>query len=204
LVAKRQVVAAGYAAEIEWQCSRVVGTVTREAFVREATWVVLSSGFRESVVVRVFPHIADIVTRLDSVDPDSLEVDKGRALLLFCNRRKIDAIFRIAERVFALAERELIEILLRSPFEFINDLPYMGPATSRHLAKNLGIPVAKPDRHLARLTLITGRESVDALCSSVASFVGDSVTVVDLVLWRWSVLHLDRCTDPSCNGLPHW
>jgi len=41
--------------------------------------------------------------------------------------------------------------VLDEPHAFLMSLPYVGAVTWRHLAKNLGLPVAKADRHLVRL-----------------------------------------------------
>jgi hypothetical protein len=79
-------------------------------------------------------------------------------------------------------------------------LPYVGPVTWRHLAKNLGAPVAKTDRHLVRLA--AGRPSVDVMCDEIGRWLGEPVAVVDIVLWRWSVPHAQDCREPR-DGLPH-
>jgi len=40
---------------------------------------------------------------------------------------------------------------------FLQQLPFIGPVTAFHLAKNLGIEAVKPDRHLCRLSKLLGR-----------------------------------------------
>jgi hypothetical protein len=77
-------------------------------------------------------------------------------------------------------------------------MPYIGPVTWRHLAKNVGVAVAKPDRHLVRLSIALGRSSVDELCHEIAELVADPVSVVDVVLWRWSV---EKAGKRSRDGL---
>jgi hypothetical protein len=91
---------------------------------------------------------------------------------------------------------------LRDPEPFLRSLPYIGPVTWRHLAKNLGAPVAKADRHLVRLAAATGRRDVDGMCAEISDWVGEPVAVVDIVLWRWAVLHATACGQP-CLGRPH-
>ena len=71
------------------------------------------------------------------------------------------------------------------------ELPYIGPVTSYHLAKNLGLHVVKPDRHLMRIAHITGHTSPFEMCSKVANTVGDSLAVIDLVFWRYATLNKD-------------
>ena len=73
--------------------------------------------------------------------------------------------------------------------EFIQTLPFMGPATSYHLAKNIGLDVVKPDRHLLRMAAAVGYDSPSLLCEDIAASVGDRVSVVDVVLWRFATLN---------------
>ena len=72
---------------------------------------------------------------------------------------------------------------------YLQTFPFMGPATSYHLAKNLGMDVVKPDRHLLRITCAVGYESPDAMCRDIGTTVGERLSVVDLVLWRYATLN---------------
>ena len=67
---------------------------------------------------------------------------------------------------------------------FLRALPYIGPVTWRHLAKNLGARVAKADRHLVRPAAATDRPNVDTLCDEIPGWLGKPVAVVDVVLRR--------------------
>ena len=75
---------------------------------------------------------------------------------------------------FAVAEDKLA---------FCRDLPFIGPVTQYHLAKNLGVDTAKPDLHLARLA---ERDGLDphVLCARIAAKTGYRVATVDTILWR--------------------
>ena len=89
-------------------------------------------------------------------------------------------------------------------------MPFMGPATSYHLAKNLGFQVAKPDRHLNRISESNGFKNAHELCEAIASQTREPISVVDGVLWRLSekrmtaqfkIFHLQRSDYPSTEGL---
>ena len=109
----------------------------------------------------------------------------------FGNRRKIKAIGEIATRVAEVGiEHIKAEIRCRG-VRYLQEFPFMGPITSYHLAKNLGLDVVKPDRHLMRMAWASGHESPLRMCLRVAAVVGDSVSVVDLVLWRYATLNGD-------------
>ena len=109
----------------------------------------------------------------------------------FGNRRKIEAIGEIARHV-AEDGIEHIKAEIRSRgVSYLQKFPFIGPVTSYHLAKNLGLDVVKPDRHLVRMAWASGHECPLKMCLIVADVVGDSVSVVDLVLWRYATLNGD-------------
>jgi hypothetical protein len=203
LAAKRFVMEAGYTTEIAWQARTRISDVTSCTFVREAAWVVLSAGMRESVVRHRFPTLT---AALHDFQPAAIVRDpdvRAAALGAFRHERKIDAILAIAALAYRLGPHGLRRGLVHDPVRLLQRLPYMGPATSRHLAKNLGLPVAKPDRHLVRLADAAARADPDHLCAEIADWLGDPIAVVDIVLWRWANLHQGRCAAQTCDGLPH-
>lgn len=203
LVAKRLVVDAGYEGEIAWQTSVRPADVTSTTFLREAAWVVLSSGMRESVVRARFPLLALV---LHNFDPDAVVQDprvRSSALRVFRHERKIDAILSIARVARSLGTRGIRRSLVDDPGSLLENLPYIGPITGRHLAKNLGLSVAKPDRHLVRLARAACRLDPDLLCEEIGRWLGEPIPVVDVVLWRWATLHQARCQVEACHGLPH-
>jgi hypothetical protein len=190
LIAKEAVVARGFAWEIDWQAGRRLDRMDESDFLRESAWTVLSAGFRESVVRRLFVPICDAFLGLQSavvIQADRAACRKA-ALQVFNNHRKVDAILDIAcivaESGFDVIRRHIQEEDVR----FLRTLPYIGPITAFHLAKNLGLPVVKPDRHLQRIAKATGVGSPRELCELISRGVGDPVQVVDLVLWRYATL----------------
>jgi hypothetical protein len=203
LAAKRSVVESGFVSEIAWQSSAGEAAATPDLFMREAAWVVLSAGMRESAIRGLFGRIA---RALHNFDVASLLANRiaarAAALSLFGHERKVDAILDIAVVVNRMGEDGLCEAMRSDPEAFLRSLPYMGPVTWRHLAKNLGMQVAKPDRHLVRVAEATARPSVDVLCDEIATWLGEPVPVVDVVLWRWSVLHPRDC-GPTCPSVLH-
>lgn len=196
--AKRAVVDHGYIDEITWQASVRVRDVSPTSFLREAAWVVLNTGMRESVIRLKF---ADLDHIFHGFDPELTwqrrRTVRAKALGVFRHEAKVDAIIEIAGRVRLLSSEDLRR-QLRDPEPFLTDLPYVGPVTWKHLAKNLGMSISKPDRHLARFTERVGWTSVDEVCSEISGWIGDPIDVVDVVLWRWSVLNDSQC-GPDCH-----
>jgi hypothetical protein len=189
--ARQQVIARGFLAEIAWQQSRDIESTTETEFLRQFAWVVLAAGFRDSVVSRKFPAILGAFLDFSSAREIARQELKCRAagLAAFGNQRKIDAILVAAKRVANDGFDAIKPRLASGDICYLQTFPFMGPATSYHLAKNLGIDVVKPDRHLLRITRAAGYEAPDAMCRDIANTVGERLSVVDLVLWRYATLN---------------
>ena len=110
-------------------------------------------------------------------------------MTLFGHWRKIDAIINIARKMHEEGFGTIKSRIEREGVEFIQLLPFMGPATSFHLAKNIGLNVVKPDRHLQRVSAAVGYENPKHLCEDISKIIGDRVSVVDLVIWRFATIN---------------
>jgi hypothetical protein len=203
LAAKRRVIESGFAWEILWQSKTVADDISPESFVREAAWVVLCSGMREATIRRVFEALE---AALCDFNPHELlanrDAARAAALATFRHERKIDAILDIASIVAPLGADQLRTAVREDAEGFLQSLPYIGPITWRHLAKNLGLEMSKPDRHLQRFAAAASRSSVDALCQEISSWLDEPIRVVDVVLWRWCALHALGCSR-SCGPFQH-
>jgi hypothetical protein len=71
---------------------------------------------------------------------------------------------------------------------FLETLPFIGPITKFHLARNLGFDVAKPDRHLTRLAARFGFASVSDMCQAIHQETNERIGLIDVILWRISNL----------------
>ncbi len=194
--AKLRVLASGFGPEIIWQKNLRIETLTEPDFLRECAWVILSSGMRESVVRGRFPRISEAFLGWVSAHQIVSQRDHCVRLALLCFRHKpkMEAIAQCAgiihEKGFAAVRHEID----RDPIAALRQFPYLGPATSFHMAKNIGLSVVKPDRHMCRLATLSGYECASELCCTIAEYVGDPVSVVDIVLWRFATLHDDYLT----------
>lgn len=180
----------GFSREVDWARERSISRVTPVYFLEETAWVVLSSGMRESVVRRAFPGVRHAFD--DFIEPSAIAREPVRFVQKACRWfNHPGKLGGIAEAAAWLAD-EGIEGILSSleadgP-DALRRIPFVGPVTSLHLAKNLGLPIAKPDRHLVRIAAALGFSSPDALCASVSSRTGEHSGLVDLVLWRFATL----------------
>jgi hypothetical protein len=190
LLAKAAVVDAGFEAEIAWQEHAAPSDVDDETFLREAAWVILSCGMRESVVRRRFQDYSAAFLQWKSARAilRSRRKCRNAALQAFNHPAKADAILAIAEALDEIGSRALLAEVMERGVDTLFRFPYLGPATARHLLKNLGFPVSKPDRHLVRAAEWTGLGSCEELCDLISAAIGDPVQVVDVVIWRSSTL----------------
>lgn len=194
--AKTQVLAAGYGVEILWQRNVSAEALTERSLLRECAWVILSSGMREAVVRLKFPAVSEAFLHWTSAGEIVCYQEKciAAALKVFHHKRKIQAIAQCARIVHETGFHSLRENLESDPISLLQQFPYIGPATSLHVAKNIGFQVAKPDRHLCRLAALSGYQHPAHLCQALADYIGDPISVVDIVLWRFATLRHDYMT----------
>ena len=89
----------------------------------------------------------------------------------------IDSIWRDRERFYADYGRA------NDKLAFLQTMPWIGPVTRHHLAKNLGEDEAKPDVHLERLAR-REKTTTRRLCGRLARQTGYRIATVDTILWR--------------------
>ncbi|MEQ8229694.1 MAG: hypothetical protein RIA64_16535 [Rhodospirillales bacterium] len=194
--AKDFVFSAGYSDEVEWQKDRCLETTTESDFLREAAWVILCSGFKENVVSRYFNYITLCFCDWESASEivGCGQTCVNAALPAFNNARKLQAVLETAEIVDRLGYSALRKEICAHPITTLKRFPYIGEVTSWHLAKNLGLQVAKPDRHLVRFSNAAGFDCVQKFCGAIAEITGDAINVVDIILWRYGASGLRQAS----------
>jgi len=190
LTAEEAVIAHGFAWEIDWQAERCFERIQESEFLRESAWTVLSAGFRESVIRKLFGSLSEafLEWRSAGLIHERRRDCKIAALQVFGNERKIAAILDIATIVAECGFGTIRRRIKEDGVSFLQTLPYIGPVTAFHLAKNLGLPVVKPDRHMERMARAAGFRSSFELCQEIANRTGDPIQVIDIVLWRYATL----------------
>lgn len=163
----RAVREAGYAHAIAWSENMKFPT-SAARFASEAIYVICNSGMSNRVAVPIFERCMAALRSGES------------ALTVFGHRDKAAAIDEIWRHRVSLFRK-----LKTAPdlIEFCGSLPWVGPITKYHLAKNLGANVAKPDVHLMRLSEPEGVTEQE-LCERLAQETGYRAATIDLILWR--------------------
>lgn len=142
---------------------------TAESFALEACFVIQNSGMKAKIASNIwFNQVRPALESGGSAHDGFGHEGKANAM---------DFIWRERDCLFSEYQKS------QDKLAFIESLPWIGEITKYHLAKNLGVDCAKPDRWLVRLAEVSG-ESVDGLCARVAKESGDRVATVDYVLWR--------------------
>jgi hypothetical protein len=188
--AKHHVFENGYFEEVYFQETRSLSTVTKADFYREYAWVVLSSGISEKVVLSVFPKLTLLFNNWRN--PLFIKQNKRRiykkATAIFNNKGKINAILEMAEYLVNKSINLISKLIEAEGINYLIRFKYLGPATSFHLAKNLGVDIAKPDRHLVRISNCFGFECANLFCEKISNYTGDKKSVVDIILWRYATI----------------
>jgi hypothetical protein len=186
-LARKQLSVTGFQEELVWQIARDLQEFGESDLLREAAWVILCTGFRESIVRSIFPFISVCFCEWESASLICKNADlcRATALTAFRNVRKIEAIIKTARYVCDTGFERYKTEIIQSPVLALRRLPYIGEITAYHLAKNLGADVAKPDRHLVRFAASQGFGDVHSLCLAISNATGDPLRLVDLVLWRF-------------------
>lgn len=193
---KHFVRSAGYEDEWIWQNSLDFRNFTETDFLRESAWVILCSGFKEMVVRKIFNYISLCFCDWESAEEivNAKEACKETAISRINHSKKINAIIDLAQKIYNEGFENLKNRIVRNPLEELIKLPYIGEVTVFHLAKNLGFNIAKPDRHLVRMAESFGFSNVQSFIKKIADLSNDPLSLVDLILWRFSTLSRAQLT----------
>lgn len=152
---------------IEWSES-IEPPKCADEFAAAAIYVICNSGMKNSVAAPIAQRCIE-----------ALRQGRG-AECVFGHARKAAAINSIWDSRNELFERYTRE---SAKLDVLRELPWIGPVTVHHLAKNLGVDTAKPDVHLERLARREGATALE-LCERLARETGYRVATIDSVLWR--------------------
>ena len=166
----------GYGAVIDWSES-IRPPEDAEKFASCAIYVICNSGMRVTVAAPIAERCIAALMAGNSSTTVFGHLGKGAA---------IDDIWTRRHELFSryLSENDKVEML--------GALPWIGPVTKHHLAKNLGIDTAKPDVHMERLAR-QERTTTAKLCRRLARLTGYRIATIDSILWR-------ACADGLLNS----
>lgn len=164
--AHNRIVAAGYQNEINWcRDMTTFEDCTPERFFNEYVWCVLNAGMKEQIARKIYNRFMEM-GNLDTIG----HLGKRSAI-----RRGIEE-YPVWYRMLQGTSDKI---------EYLQSLPWIGPITKYHLARNIGIDCVKPDRHLVRLAKYYGFDSPLSMCVEIQRFVPyERLGTIDVILWR--------------------
>lgn len=167
---KNFIIDQGFEKDIEWSES-LTECSDAHNFFKEAAWVIVNSGMKNQVAVKIWKRIITAMSNLQPISRVFKHAGKAAAIeYVWANRKRL-----LAD--YLLINNDIDRI------EFLKTIPWIGDITKYHLAKNLGMDVCKPDRHLVRIAK-KYELSPEELCKKLSIVTGDRVATVDYVLWR--------------------
>ncbi len=191
LTAKQACIDKGFAREIKWQDSRDLNRLTETQFLCELAYVILNSGMKNKVIRGLFPKFKKAFLDFKSA---ALILEKRtecvtNALEVFGNNQKVNAIVSACEKIEQSGFEQIKQQIIEGGTDYLRTFDYIGPVIVFHLAKNIGLDVVKPDRHLVRIAQSAGFNDPHQLCSKIAAETGDKLCVIDYVLWRYATIN---------------
>ncbi|MYC65071.1 MAG: hypothetical protein F4X12_01915 [Acidobacteriia bacterium] len=158
--------------------------VDLRAFLRQYLWVIYVSGFRNAVVQKHFDglkvafHDLDLerIVAMDGIDAQWLPIR---------NQPKADAFLKGCRVIHDLGWPQFKDRLREKNTAALRQLPWMGPATTRHMALALGIAdTEKPDTWMKQCA-----RKCSATVEEMVTFLGTEYGMkrqqVDAYLWQY-------------------
>jgi hypothetical protein len=194
--ARRLTVLAGDGQNVAYFSGLTPDLLLERDFLREVTFAIFCSGFREATLQRKWPALRRAFDDWDSPEAilHSRDLVRAQALDVFNSERKVDAALTAVEMVAADGWDQIQDLLAQAGPHYLTRFPMIGPVTCYHVARNLGIDCVKPDRHLLRIAEAAGYEGQqgpDEMCRMIGAVERHRIGVVDFCLWRWATLTPD-------------
>lgn len=151
---------------------------TADNFFMEYVWVVLNAGMKEQAARGIFERFCQ------SIRDGNINFDIIRHPT---KRKAIEDTFSH----YTLHFQNLQTIHGKTAqIEYLETMPWIGPITKFHLARNIGIDTVKPDRHLVRLAEQFGYNSPLEMCQVIQDNVYNTkIGTIDVILWRYCNLY---------------
>ena len=175
----------GFDQEIDW-CDRrpSFDLCDEQRFLHEYAWVVFNSGMRNRVVAAKWNALKEAFEffHRERIIQNQATVMKN-ALRVFGNYKKVAAVIDVATDHLS-KWLEFHDDIRNDTLATLDALPFIGPVTKYHLARNLGFDYIKPDRHLIRLSAQFNMTPF-VLCEKIHQATGRRLGTVDVILWRY-------------------
>ena len=173
--AKKEILTSKYAYEVDICEKRIFSNQTAKDFFIEYVFVVCNSGMRNQVAEKIFKRYME------------------QGIVAIKHPLKKKAILEAEQNYEEWFKILKIRKQQHNELDFLESLPHIGKITKYHLARNLGLDVAKPDRHMQRLAELFSYVDPTHMCIDIYAFTGGEYRVgtIDVILWRYCNLNPD-------------
>ena len=172
-IAKQNCIDSGFENEIKFVEERKFEEQTADDFGRQFMYVILNSGMNNKIAEGMYRAAMKHGIQAIGHPGKRAAIMEG-----FANKKKWFETLQSKETV-------------NEKLAYLETLPWIGPITKYHLARNLGIDVAKPDRHMVRVANHFNYPNIQKMCEYLSLQTGDRIGTCDVVLWRFSREHHD-------------
>jgi len=179
--AKKDIIQKGYKKEIEYVEERKFTDIQPYDFQREFAYVVCNSGMKNQIAEKIFRKYLECGISAIKHPLKKKAIEKSETSFHFWFERLTYDFKTDLERV-----------------NYLETLPHIGKTTKYHLARNIGLDVAKPDRHLVRIANYFDFDNVQTMCKQISNLSGDRIGTVDVVIWRYCNLNPDFTKSLEC------
>lgn len=181
-----------YPEQLEAFASVKFGDVGPDEFFQEYVWVVHATGFSAKAVGKFMPRLMKAYGSWEDLGGEEFDRAFERVREACNNPAKARAVWRTSGGMreelrpwdpgLGLRWERYRDSKLSSP-DLLKELPYVGPVTCFHLARNIGLlECVKPDLHLVRMAEHWGYGDCVSMCEDLRP-EGMPLGIVDLILW---------------------
>lgn len=167
----------------EWILNRGIDNINISEFYLEYVYAVFVSGFRVSVIQKLWPALHPIYNRPIAVYHNP-EGTFEKAYKIFGNKRKIKATIDGAKMLVEKGWPKFREEI-KQDIDALKQLPYIGDVLKYQMARSVGINCIKPDVHLKRMANHFDMDPFE-MCNLISTEVGIPVHTVDTIIWSTS------------------
>jgi len=169
----------GYEDEINTVERRTFDQLTAHNFYLDYVWVIVNSGMKNQVAQGIYDRYFQSGQNLTKIG------HPGKRKAIAQAKRKF------MHWYMALKKAE-------DKVEYLQTLPWIGPITKYHLARNVGLDVVKPDRHMVRLAEYFNFNNPHELCQWLVERTNWRIGTIDVILWRYC--NLTGWRPPEASG----
>ncbi|MGV9141332.1 MAG: hypothetical protein ACOC1X_00175 [Promethearchaeota archaeon] len=166
---KSRIIKQGYEPRIEEIKNIDPKDISKEKFFEEYVWVVCNSGLKNQIAEKIFNNFW-----------------KNKDFNAINHPKKQEAIKEVYSKLDSYYKQYRIS---ENKVKFLKSLPFIGDVTKYHLARNIGLNFAKPDRHMVKIAQFFGFHDVQTFCENVSKYTEDEINVIDYVFWRFANLN---------------